>query len=112
MPAHLLSTDQRRPFAVGVADFNRDDRKDLLVIYDEENQLEMLLGQMDGSFLNDAIYASGLSSSPSSFALADVNNDSRTDVLVTYTTDTNAIVAFLGLHRASFHTESIVHIDE
>ena len=73
---------------------DHDKQKDLLVIYTNENRLEMFLGHRNGSFISDASYSDGLSTSPSSFALADTNHDSRMDVVVTYI-DTNRIVIFL-----------------
>lgn len=92
------------PRHIGVADFNRNGQKDLLVIYGDENLLKMFLGQKIGSFIGEAMYSNGLSSSPSSFALADLNNDSRLDALVN-DIDTNSFAVFLGFNQARFNTQ-------
>jgi hypothetical protein len=66
--------------AVVAADFNGDDKPDLLVVNDMAESASILLNQGDGSFGAPAAYPAGID--PRSAAVADVNKDGKIDFVV------------------------------
>jgi hypothetical protein len=84
-PAHIYSSGSYAAFSVAVGDLNGDGEPDLVVANqncgDCEGVVSVLLGNGDGSFQSAVTYDSG---GPNAFrvALADVNGDGKSDVLV------------------------------
>jgi hypothetical protein len=70
----------RFPTAVAVADLTGDGRPDLVVANMYGNNVSVLLGNGDGSFLPQQTFAAG--SVSRSVAVADVNGDGRPDLVV------------------------------
>jgi hypothetical protein len=73
-----------RPFSVAVADFNADGKLDLVVTHVDETTdndvVSVLLGNGDGTFPAPQSYPAG--SSPRFVAVADLNADSKLDLVV------------------------------
>ena len=63
-----------------IADMNLDGRPDLVVVNQNMDQVSILLGHGDGTFVMPVGYPAG--SQPASLAIADMNNDMKPDVVV------------------------------
>jgi hypothetical protein len=85
----VYSIDNASPNSIGVGDFNQDNRMDLVVINKGTNNIDVLLGDGNGSFTLSKMYSTG-SVSSISFALGDFNKDNRLDLIVV-SNDTGAI---------------------
>src|SRR5262249_49423399 len=94
----------RYPRSVAVADVNGDGRPDLVVANANSfgSTVSVLLGKGDGSFQGRNIFAAG--SSPSSAAVADVNGDGRSDLIVANRGDSTVSV-FLARGDGSFQDQ-------
>src|SRR5215472_15708938 len=68
------------PISVAVGDFNGDGKPDLAVANANSNNVSVLLGQGDGTFLLAVNYAAG--SGPRSLAVGDFNGDGILDLAV------------------------------
>lgn len=68
--------------AVALGDVNADGKTDIVVLNTNDSTVGLLLGTGTGTFSAVTTYPVGSSSYPSGLALADVNGDSRADVLV------------------------------
>jgi hypothetical protein len=68
-----------KPTSVAVGDFNDDNRLDIVVANGNSNDVSVLLGYSEGSFMNQISYATG--SKPQSVAVGDFNNDNYLDIV-------------------------------
>ncbi len=73
---------QTPPVAIGIGDFNRDGKLDLVSIgqFGSTNQADILLGNGDGTFTQGESYDIG--SDPQSVAVADFNGDGKLDLAI------------------------------
>lgn len=96
------------PFAVAVADFDRDGRRDIATLNVEEPppsdgdnsrdaDLSILLGRGDGRFRKPQVYALG--SPTGGLTAADLNADGRVDLAVTHSGDTPEEDQYIQLLR-------------
>ena len=76
-----MSHRRLAPCALLVADLNRDNRPDLVVVNRYGNSVSVLLGKGDGTFYAKTDYPT--CSLPYSAILDDVNRDGQQDLLVT-----------------------------
>jgi hypothetical protein len=82
-------TDQRNystgydstPYAVAVADFNKDHRLDIAVANFDSHNIGIFLGIGNGTFRPQTTFSTG-SSRPRSIAVGDFNNDAKVDIAV------------------------------
>ena len=83
----IFSLGASRPISLGIGHFNNDTHADIAVATDGTFLVMILHGRGDGSFALGASYFMGYDSMPRSIVVADMNNDSRSDVvLVNYGT--------------------------
>src|SRR5437667_6160411 len=68
------------PEFIATGDFNGDGNTDLAVSNSNSNNVSILLGNGDGTFIAAGTYAVG--TTPFSIALADFNGDAQTDLAV------------------------------
>ncbi|HSC09511.1 MAG TPA: FG-GAP-like repeat-containing protein [Rhodanobacteraceae bacterium] len=68
------------PLAIAVGDVDGDGKADLVVANADSNTVSVLLGNGDGSFKPQTLYAAG--SYPQSLALGDFDNDGNADIVV------------------------------
>ncbi|CAF4034571.1 unnamed protein product [Rotaria sp. Silwood2] len=92
-----------RPSALAVGHFNNDSHLDLAVANYGTNNIGILFGNENRMFSNVTTYSTGDDSHPLSLAVADVNNDSLTDIIVGNSMTDN-IVVFIGLGNGKFST--------
>ena len=91
------------PISIAVADVNGDGKPDLLTANSNSNTVGVLLGTGTGTFGAVATYSTGAGSMPDGIAVADVNGDSKLDVL-TANYGTNTVGVLLGTGTGSFPT--------
>ena len=87
------------PSSVVVADFNNDNRLDIVVTNYDSNTTNVLLGYGNGSFATQTTFDTGIG--PVCMAFGDFNNDTRLDIVVT-NYDSNTISVLRGYGKGSF----------
>ncbi len=71
-----------RPIAVAAADVNGDSKPDIIVANEYTFNVGVLLNTGNGTFNTQVTYSTGGSSNPTYVAVADVNGDSKFDIIV------------------------------
>lgn len=79
-----------RPFTISIADFNSDNRPDLAVTVDGEDQVAILLGNEDGTYADPVPYDTG--DGPAYIAVADLDGDGDLDLAITNNASSNVSV--------------------
>ena len=87
------------PFVIAPGDFNNDRRSEIVVAYDDSDNVDILVAYNTGSFTNQMTYSTG--SYPCSVAVGDFNNDTRLDIVVA-NQDSNNVSVLLGYGNGSF----------
>ncbi|CAM2718619.1 unnamed protein product, partial [Rotaria socialis] len=93
-----------RPSALTAYDFNKDGSLDIAVVNYGIEEILILRGYGNGTFLNITRYPTGNGSDPASIILADINNDNHVDMIVS-NFHTSCIGILLG--RGNFTFDSI-----
>jgi hypothetical protein len=99
-PAKTIETGGSGPSAVAIADFNGDNKPDVVVANGEANNVSVLLGKGDGTFEAARTIETG-GSGPSAVAIADFNGDGRPDVVVA-NGETSNVSVLLGNGDGTF----------
>jgi hypothetical protein len=89
------------PQQLSANDLNHDNRTDIITVNFGTDSVGVLLGQDKGIFAPVMIYSTGIGSGPSRFAIADVNNDNRLDI-ITANTNIDCVGVLLGHGNGSF----------
>ena len=89
------------PYSVVVGDFNGDTKLDIVVANKNDNNVGILLGYVSVVLANETTLKTGDGSRPQSFAIGDLNNDDRIDIVVV-NSGSNSIGIFLGYGNNSF----------
>ena len=89
------------PYAVAIGDFNSDSQLDIVVANAGTSNVGILLGYGNGSFASAVMYSTSYLSAPTCIAIADFNNDNRSDLAVT-TFGGNSVAILLGYGNGSF----------
>jgi hypothetical protein len=93
-----------KPYSILTADFDNDNRLDIVVGNSDGNTIGVFLALSDGTFATQKTYSTGLNSEPYSLAIGDFNNDNRLDIAVgNYLT--NSVGIFLGWGNGTFATQ-------
>ena len=79
-----------RPFSVSIADFNTDDRPDLAVTLDNDDQVAILLGSEEGVFADPVTYDTD--DGPAFSAIADLDGDGDLDLAISNSVSNNVSV--------------------
>ena len=89
------------PYSLAIGDFNKDNQLDIAVANYGTNNIVILLGYGNGSFVNQNIYTTDVNSNPSSIAVGDLNNDNHLDIIVA-NNGTGNIGIFIGYGNGTF----------
>jgi hypothetical protein len=89
------------PTSIAIGDFNDDKQFDIVVANSDTNNIGILLGSGKGTFSNLQTYSTGEGSGPTSVAVADLNKDNQTDIVVT-NGGINTVLVFYGLGNRTF----------
>jgi hypothetical protein len=89
------------PSSITVGHFNNDHYLDIVVINSATENIAILFGYGNGTFLNLRIYSIGIGSNPSSVVAGDLNKDNNLDLVVA-NLGTNNILVFFGLDNGTF----------
>jgi hypothetical protein len=92
-----------QPDTIAVVDLNEDGRLDIVVANDAESDVAVFLGNGDGTFGAEQLFAVG--SGPNSVAVADLNEDGAPDLMVANQND-GTISVLLGIGNGSFHAQT------
>jgi streptogramin lyase len=93
--------DESQPHSVAVGDLNHDGWSDIVVANYGTDNVGVLLGYGDGTFDLNNTYPTGSGSAPYSVAVADFNNDTHLDIVVT-NSETDNIAIRLGYGNGTF----------
>ncbi|CAF1487942.1 unnamed protein product, partial [Rotaria sordida] len=96
-----FSGDNSSPECVSADDFNNDNILDIAVANSYSNNIVVLFGVGDGTFLLGKAYSTGTGSVPISLAIGDFDNDARLDIVVA-NFQSNNIGIFLGYSHEPF----------
>jgi hypothetical protein len=89
------------PLSLAVADVNGDGKRDIITGNNGSSVIGVLLGNGTGTFQTVATTSAGSGSQPSGIAVADVNADSKPDVL-TANSGTSSVGVLLGTGMGTF----------
>ena len=81
-PVTYSTGSSSRPYSVAAADVNGDTKADVIVANYGANNVGVLLNTGNGAFVAQVTYSTGSNSRPYSVAAADVNGDSKPDIIV------------------------------
>ncbi|CAF1627541.1 unnamed protein product, partial [Adineta ricciae] len=95
-----------RPMSIVIGDFNNDTQLDVAVVNSRTDNLMVLLGSTFGTFMSEQIYSTGNGSHSCSIAIADLNRDNQSDIVVSNSGNDN-IGIFLGKSNGTFANQSI-----
>ena len=101
-PQQTYSTgDSSRPFSIAIADMNNDAQLDLIITNYGTDEICILLGYGNGSFILGNRYSTGQRSAPHHVAVRDLNKDDYLDLVIAIA-GTNRILIFYGQSNGNF----------
>ena len=83
------------PNGIHTADFNRDNKTDLIIVNTGASDVSILLGYGNGKFKTMTTYSTGINSYPLDIVAVDLNSDSRIDFVST-NFNNNTVGVFLS----------------
>jgi hypothetical protein len=101
--ANFGTGPESNPYNIAVADVNSDGKPDLLTVNTSSDMVAVLLGTGTGTFQAAATFSTGPNSFPYSITVADVNGDSKPDLLTANFSNDSAGV-LLGNGDGTFQT--------
>ena len=105
-PAVYSTGDISRTFSVTAVDVNGDNKLDIIVANTGTNNVGVFLNAGNGTFSNQTIYSTGSDSEPIAVVGADVDGDSKLDIIVV-NSGTNNVGVFLNAGNGMFPTQTI-----
>src|SRR4051812_10335418 len=97
-----FQTGNGGPLAVVTGDFNRDGKLDLATANSGTNDVSVLLGNGDGTFVTPAShFSTGSNSNPNALAIGDFDEDGKLDLAVSLS-DPGHVAVMLGTTPGSF----------
>ncbi|CAF1549449.1 unnamed protein product [Adineta ricciae] len=82
------------PYSLGVSDFNNHSRPDITVTNSLANTIAIFLADQNGTFVLTSTYSAGDRSIPYTVAVTDLNNDHKSDIIVTNSGTSNILVLY------------------
>jgi hypothetical protein len=98
------------PVFIAIGDLNQDKHFDIVVANSNADNIGILFGYGNGTFGTAQTYATGKSSEPTSVALADLDKDNQTDIVVT-SYGINIVLIFFGLSNGTFSNPTPYNFD-
>ena len=92
------------PYCVALADFNNDQYLDIVVTTSETDNIVLLLGYGNGTFVFHATYSTGYRSRPYTLVISDLNNDHIWDIAVANSGTSNIFLIY-GYGNGTFGNE-------
>ncbi|CAF1663691.1 unnamed protein product, partial [Adineta ricciae] len=89
------------PRSFACADLNEDHLLDIVVANNYANQVAILFGYNNGSFILTKAYSTGYNSGPWSVTISDINNDQRLDIIVA-NSQSDSIAVLIGYGNGNF----------
>jgi len=89
------------PYFVAIADFNNDNQSDAVVTNSNTDNVAILLGHGNGTFVIGSTYSTGARSSPYTVSTGDFNKDNKTDIVIA-NSGTNTILVLYGHGNRTF----------
>lgn len=103
---------QSSPCALSSADFNRDNRTDLVVANEHADHLTVFLSLDYVTYQYDTLHVEGLRPQPSTVVTGDVNNDNHVDLaVVNVNIYSSSVFIYLGYGNGSFSNSIPVPIE-
>ena len=97
-------TNDSRPHAVAIGDFNKDGLSDIVVPNSGMDNIGVFFRLTNGSFTNQITYSTGSDSTPYAVAVADFNHDQQLDIVVA-NFDSHNIGIFFGRGNGNFRPQ-------
>jgi hypothetical protein len=94
------------PYSVAVSHFDADRNSDIVVANYGTNSIGILFGYGNGTFATIEIYSMEDNAHPTAVAVADLNNDNQSDIVVC-NSESNNIYVYLGYGNGSISLVSI-----
>ncbi|CAF1299965.1 unnamed protein product [Rotaria sordida] len=91
------------PLFIGAGDFNNDGQSEIVVAFDDIDNIDVLVAYDIASFAKQMTYSTG--SFPSFVAVGDFNNDNQLDIVVGNSND-KTVSVLLGYDNGSFATQT------
>ena len=102
-PAGANPAGGSSPWAITTADLNGDGKPDLITANFANNTVSVLLGNGNGSFQSQALYAVG--THPLGVAVADLNGDGKPDIIAA-NNESDSISVLLGNGNGTFQSQT------
>ena len=93
-----------QPRSIAIADFNRDNKLDIVIANSGKDNIMILFQNINGLFVNETVYSTNSGSNPYSIAVTNLNHDQFTDIVVA-NYGTNNIGLFFGRENGIFHEQ-------
>ncbi|CAF1321342.1 unnamed protein product [Rotaria sordida] len=98
------------PKFIAVGDLNNDKQMDIIVANSNTGNICIFLGNRNGTFIISQNYSTGQGSEPSSIAVADLNKDNKTDIIIT-NSGINNVLVFFGSDNGIFSKPKTYSLD-
>jgi hypothetical protein len=89
------------PKSVAVSDFNNDQILD--IVFNTRTFIGLLTGLGNGTFHREVVFSTGNKSNIQYICVGDLNNDNRTDIVIS-DTGYNTLSVFIGYGNGTFAT--------
>ena len=94
-----------QPWSVAIGDFDKNNRRDIVVANFGTNNVGVYLGYANDGFLKATEYSTGLSSQPLNVAVGHFDNDSHLDIVVV-NSGTDSVMILLGSGYGTFLSQT------
>ncbi|CAF3652269.1 unnamed protein product [Rotaria sp. Silwood1] len=95
---------QSTPYSIALADFNRDNRSDVVIANTDFNEMRVLMGYGNGTFSKERTYPTGSESEPYFVIVTDFNHDDQLDIIISCFRNGHILI-FFGHGNGDFKLE-------
>ncbi|CAF1230221.1 unnamed protein product [Rotaria sordida] len=97
------------PYSIALADFNHDNRLDVVIANAYFNEMRVLMGHGNGTFGKERIYPTGSESLPYFVIVTDFNQDDQLDIIISCFRNGQLLI-FFGYGNGDFKLERTYYI--